>query len=57
MSGIFWGFFFVFLNFNLNLNGHTINLLPTFVGYWMLARSMDALSGESGLFGALPALS
>ena len=53
MSGIFWGFFFVFLNFNLNLNGHTINLLPAFVGYWMLARSMDALSGESGLFGAL----
>lgn len=33
MSGIFWGFFFVFLNFNLNFNGHALNLLPTFVGY------------------------
>lgn len=53
MSGIFWGFFFVFLNFNLTFNGHALNLLPTFVGYWILVRSMDALSGESELFGAL----
>ena len=53
MSGIFWGFFFIFLHFNLNFNGHTLNLLPAFVGYWILVRSMDALSGESELFGAL----
>lgn len=53
MSGIFWGFFFVFLNFNLTFNGHVVNLLPTFVGYWILVRSMEALSGESELFGAL----
>lgn len=53
MSGLFWGFFFVFLNFNLTFNGHVVNLLPAFVGYWILVRSMDALSGESRLFGAL----
>lgn len=53
MSKIFWGFFFVFLNFNLNLGGHVINLLPTFAGYWILVRGMDALSGESGSFAAL----
>ncbi len=53
MSGIFWGFFFIFLHFNLNFNGHTLNLLPAFVGYWILVRSMDALSDESELFGAL----
>lgn len=53
MSRIFWGFFLVFLNFNLNLNGHVINLLPTFAGYWILVRGMDELSGESGSFGAL----
>ena len=26
MKNIFWGFFFLFVNFNLTVNGHTLNL-------------------------------
>ena len=29
MKKLFWGFFFVYLNFNLNLNAHSINLLQS----------------------------
>lgn len=50
MKKIFWGFFFVFINFNLTLNGHTVNLLPDFVGYILLHQAAGALAEESGRF-------
>lgn len=50
MKKLFWGLFFVFLNFNLNLNQHTLNLLPPFVGYYLLCQGTEELDGESPLF-------
>ena len=42
---LFWGFFFLLLNFNLNFNStFTIPLLPNFVGWIFLWRGVDALS-------------
>lgn len=53
MKTVFWGFFFVFINFNLTVNSHTVNLLPTFVGYLLLYRAAGELAGESGRFKTL----
>ena len=53
MKGIFWGFFFIFLNFNFTINGHTLNLLPTFVGYILLYRAAGDLKEESSRFESL----
>lgn len=50
MADIFWGFFLVFINFNLSFNAHTLNILPPFLGYLLLARGMESLAAESGLF-------
>ena len=53
MKKVFWGFFFVYLNFNLTLNGHALNLLPDFVGYILLFQAAGALAEESGRFRTL----
>lgn len=50
MKKVFWGFFFIYLNFNLTLNGFTLNLLPYFVGYLLLYQAAGTLAGESGRF-------
>lgn len=50
MSAIFWGFFFVFLNFNLTVNDHVLNLLPPFVGYLLVMRGCRDMGEESSLF-------
>lgn len=50
MKKVFWGFFFIYLNFNLTLNGFTLNLLPDFVGYLLLYQAAGTLAGESGRF-------
>ncbi|WP_298035175.1 hypothetical protein [uncultured Dysosmobacter sp.] len=50
MKKLFWGLFFVFLNFNLSVNQHTLNLLPPFVGYYLLYQGTKELDGESQLF-------
>ena len=36
MKKVFWGFLLIFVNFNLTLNGHILNLFPTFAGYILL---------------------
>ena len=53
VKGIFWGFFLIFINFYVTINGHTLNLLPTFAGYILLYRAAGELLGESGRFGKL----
>ena len=50
MKKLFWGFFFVYLNFNLNLNAHSINILPNFVGWWLVLQGMEELKHESRYF-------
>ena len=53
MSSIFWGFFFIFVNFNLTVNGHVLNLLPPFVGYLLVMRGCRELGEESALFASI----
>ena len=53
MSSIFWGFFLVFVNFNLTVNGHVLNLLPPFAGYLLVMKGCRELEGESSLFASI----
>ena len=50
MDKLFWGFFFLFLNFSLNFNGASLGLLPNWIGYILLYRACGELLGESKLF-------
>jgi len=50
MRKLFWGFFFIYLNFNLNVNQYSLNVLPDFVGYIFLMKGMDLLKEESSFF-------
>ena len=56
MSKLFWGFFLIFINFNLTFNEvYALNLLPPFVGYLLLLSGTKELAEESSLFeGARP---
>jgi small-conductance mechanosensitive channel len=47
MTKIFAGFLFVFLDFNLNLNAHSIGLIPDFVGTIFLLLGTQELAAES----------
>ena len=40
----------MFLNFNLTVNSHKLNILPPFVGFLPLLRGMRAMEGEHGKF-------
>ena len=50
MKKLFWGFFFIYLNFNLNFNQHSLNVLPDFVGYILLLQGARILEDESEFF-------
>ena len=50
MDKLFWGFFFLFLNFNLNFNGASLGLLPDWVGFILLYLGCSELESESALF-------
>ena len=51
---LFWGYFFLLLDFNLNFNSDfTIPLLPNFVGWIFLWRGVDALSSARPSLGLL----
>lgn len=55
MRKLFFGFLLMFLSFDLELNGHSLDVLPDFAGYILLLRGMEELEAESGLFaGARP---
>ena len=43
MKKVFWGFLLIFVNFNLTLNGHILNLFPTFAGYILLYQAAEFL--------------
>lgn len=50
MRRIFHGFMFVFLDFNLNLGSSSIDLIPDFIGYIMIAQGLDELAVFSPRF-------
>ena len=46
------GFLFIMLDFSFDIEGHTIELLPDFVGFALLALGLGELKAESKRFGA-----
>ena len=44
MKKVFWGFFFIYLNFNLTLNGFTLNLLPDWACYVFVLAALPGLA-------------
>ena len=50
MNKLFGGFFFLFLNFNLNFNGASLQLLPDWLGFLLLVAACNELECESELF-------
>lgn len=53
MKRLFWGVFFIFVNFNLNVGACSINLLPEFVGYLLFLKGAEELEAESERFAAV----
>lgn len=50
MRKIFIGMLFVFLNFNLTVNGMVIGLLPNFVGFILVYVGLGEISADSRIF-------
>lgn len=50
MRTIFYGFIFIYLNFQLNLGDSSIGLIPSFIGYWLMLKGLTDLSAESEHF-------
>ena len=50
MKKLFWGFFFIYIDFHLDINAIRIDLIPTFVGYLLLLGGISELMEESPHF-------
>ena len=50
MYRLFWGLFFVLLDYKVSLGRAVFELLPDFAGYYLLMRAMESLAGESRIF-------
>ena len=50
MNKLVWGFFLIFLNFSLNFNGASLQLLPDWLGFILLYLACGELLGESEMF-------
>lgn len=50
MKKFVFGFLLIFLNFNLNFNQFSLNVLPDFVGYYLLMKGMEEMKRESPRF-------
>lgn len=51
MKSIFLGFVFISLNFSITLGSMKIGLIPSFVGYYLLAQGMRELAQKSNTLG------
>ena len=52
MNRLFWGLFFVVLDFEATLGSATFGLLPDFIGYFLMMKGMEELAEESECFDA-----
>lgn len=50
MGSLFWGFFFILLDFNLTFNTCVLGLLPDFVGFLLILRGLKELQKYSAEF-------
>ena len=51
------GFIFLLFDYNTKLNGMTFNVLPTFIGFYLLYAGLKELSGQSSYFASLKKIS
>ena len=59
MNRLFWGFFFVLIDVKLSVGSAVFDLLPDFLGFWMIMKGMESLAdqdlrfdrGRHGAFG------
>ena len=56
MNYIFWGFFFIILDFNITSGYTIIGLLPTFVGYILLLKGLRIIEKLSPRFAKVQSL-
>lgn len=54
MKKIFWGLLLIYLHFNLNIGNSTIDLLPNFVGYLLIAGGMEEVAQSTVFTAARP---
>ena len=40
MNRLFWGFFFVLIDVKLSVGSAVFDLLPDFLGFWMIMKGM-----------------
>ena len=50
MNELFIGMLLVFLDVNIGFNNHIFDILPDFVGYFLMMRGLEALNGKSRYF-------
>ncbi len=50
MSRLFWGLFFVLLDYKVRIGTAVIEVLPDFVGFYLLMKGMELLAQESRSF-------
>lgn len=50
MKKIFWGFIFIFFDFNITIYSTVIGLIPEFLGYIFIIQGLSQLSFESNYF-------
>lgn len=50
MNKLFWGFFFIFLDFSIDFDTMRVGLIPAFVGYLLFFFGLAELSEESSRF-------
>ncbi|MBE6990463.1 MAG: hypothetical protein E7426_06935 [Ruminococcaceae bacterium] len=53
MNKIFFGLLLIYINININFDGHTLNLLPAWAGYCLIYSGLNDLSEESEHFAAI----
>ena len=50
MNELFIGMLLVFLDVNIGFSSHIFDILPDFMGYFLMMRGLEALSGKSRFF-------
>ena len=50
MNRLFWGFFFALIDVKLSVGSAMFDLLPDFLGFWMVMKGMESLADQSVLF-------
>lgn len=50
MNRLFWGFFFALIDVKLSVGSAVFDLLPDFLGFWLVMKGMESLSEKSAHF-------